>query len=333
MATSPSLRILASQKAIQSLEQALQTEKWSGLVGKVSFISSETITPEYDFDIAFVSRDVTATSTKQHLIPSTQAFYDLLANSRQLKWVHVHSAGVDRPIFVSLIEKGVRVSNSSGSNSTVVANAALAGILALNRHLPRLWKAQQEHRWLPLVSAPFVTRDIEGQTAVILGRGPIAKRLEKSLRGLGMECKLVGFSTTTHPNAATSAYHFSQIDALLPDADWLVLACPLTNETQHLIDQQKLDLLPSRACIINIARGEIIVESDLIDALQSQKLTGAYLDVFEIEPLSSNSPLWDLENVILTPHAAGHSDGNEKRVLHMFLENLQEYLSQEMRKP
>jgi phosphoglycerate dehydrogenase-like enzyme len=326
MTTSARLRILASQKAIQSLELALQTEKWSAIANQVSFIPAETITPEQDFDVAFVSRDVTATSTKQHLIPSTQAFYDLLANSSQLKWVHIHSAGVDRPIFVSLIEKGVRVSNSSGSNSTVVANAALAGILALNRHFPRLWKAQQEHRWMPLVSAPFITRDIEEQTAVILGRGPIAKRLEKSLQELGMVCKLVGFSQAANPNG--SEYHYSQIDTLLPNADWLVLACPLTTETRYFINKQKLDLLPNRACIINIARGEIIVESDLIDALQSNRISGAYLDVFEVEPLSRNSRLWDLENVILTPHAAGHSAGNEKRVLDMFLYNLQEYIYQ-----
>jgi phosphoglycerate dehydrogenase-like enzyme len=324
IATDRTLRILASQEAIQSLKIALETDKWSAIANKVSFIAAETIQAGQDFDIAFVSRDVTATSTKHQIIPSTQRFYDLLAQSSDLQWVHIHSAGVDRPIYVSLVEKGVQVSNSSGSNSTIVATSALAGILALNRHFPKLWKAQQEHRWLPLVSAPFATRDIEGQTAVIVGRGPIGKHLAMLLQELGVRCKMVGFSQSA--DAKNSEYHYSQIDTLLPDADWLVLACPLSNETRHFINKRRLSLLPSRASVINIARGEIVVEIDLIEALQMNKLSGAYLDVFEEEPLSKNSPLWDLENVILTPHSAGHSEGNQNRVLNMFLQNLQEFL-------
>jgi phosphoglycerate dehydrogenase-like enzyme len=101
-----------------------------------------------------------------------------------------------------------------------------------------------------------------------------------------------------------------------------VLACPLSNETRNLIDQSTINLLPDGARIINIARGEIICEADLISALQSQKLAGAYLDVFASEPLDVQSPLWSMDKVILTPHSAGHSAGNEARVLELFVENL-----------
>jgi phosphoglycerate dehydrogenase-like enzyme len=109
---------------------------------------------------------------------------------------------------------------------------------------------------------------------------------------------------------------------VLPKAQWLVLACPLSNETRNLIDQSTINLLPDGARIINIARGEIICEADLISALQSQKLAGAYLDVFASEPLDVQSPLWSMDKVILTPHSAGHSAGNEARVLELFVENL-----------
>jgi phosphoglycerate dehydrogenase-like enzyme len=108
----------------------------------------------------------------------------------------------------------------------------------------------------------------------------------------------------------------------LPQADWLILACPLTAETRELIDQRALALLPRDAHLINVARGEVVNEPHLIEALQKQQLAGAFLDVFAHEPLAAESPLWSLPNVIVTPHAAGHSDGHYRRVAQVFLDNL-----------
>jgi phosphoglycerate dehydrogenase-like enzyme len=115
---------------------------------------------------------------------------------------------------------------------------------------------------------------------------------------------------------------FDSIDSALPTTDWVILMCPLTPKTRGLINARRLNLLPPGAGLVNVSRGEVVVERDLIEALQNGRLGSAYLDVFEHEPLPQTSPLWNLPNVILTPHSAGFSAGNELRVSHMFLDNL-----------
>ena len=109
---------------------------------------------------------------------------------------------------------------------------------------------------------------------------------------------------------------------MLPGADWLVLACPPTPQTRSLVGARALALLPRHAGLVNGARGEVVDEVALVEALRESRLAGAYLDVFATEPLAADSPLWDLPNVIVTPHSAGFSDGNEARVAQMFLDNL-----------
>jgi phosphoglycerate dehydrogenase-like enzyme len=119
---------------------------------------------------------------------------------------------------------------------------------------------------------------------------------------------------------------FDQLNMVLPRTDWLILACPLTDTTHGLVNAAALQALPQGAHLINVARGEVVVQNDLIDVLQSGHLGGAFLDVFEHEPLPADSPLWTLPNVMVTPHAAGHSDGNAGRVNRMFLDGLQRWL-------
>jgi len=121
--------------------------------------------------------------------------------------------------------------------------------------------------------------------------------------------------------------HFDQMHTMLPRTDWLVLACPLTATTRGLVNAQMLQALPPGAHLINVARGEVVVQDELIAVLQSGHLGGAFLDVFEHEPLPAESPLWSLPNVMVTPHAAGHSDGNAERVNQMFLNNLERWMS------
>jgi phosphoglycerate dehydrogenase-like enzyme len=275
------------------------------------------------FDAALISRDVTATSTKQKIVPSTQVFYDLLLNSPDLKWVQIHSAGADRQIYLDLMKQGVSISGSSGVNALVVMQNAIAGILMLARKFPQMLKAQREHHWDSLINYPL-PEDLSGQTAVIVGRGPIGDAIAKALHVFGVKTISVGFNAALKEQQASAEdlIHISRLHQVLPQAQWLVLACPLSDETRGLIDREALNLLPSGAHIINIARGEIINEPDLIAAVQSKKLGGAYLDVFASEPLDPASPLWDMENVIATPHSAGHSAGNEQRVLELFVSNL-----------
>ena len=313
------LRILVSPNALPDLESLLSKE--TGL--SVELLNSAVQKPGVQFDAALISRDVTATSTKQKIIPSTQVFYDLLLSSPDLRWVQIHSAGADRQIYLDLMKQGVSISGSSGVNAPVVMQNAIAGILMLARKFPQMLKAQTEHRWDSLINYPL-PEDLSGQTAVIVGRGPIGDAIAKALHVFGVKTISVGFNAALKEQQPPKddLIHISRLHQVLPQAQWLVLACPLSNETRGLIDREALNLLPSGAHIINIARGEIINEPDLIAALQSKKLGGAYLDVFASEPLDPASPLWDMENVIVTPHSAGHSAGNEQRVLELFVSNL-----------
>jgi phosphoglycerate dehydrogenase-like enzyme len=314
------LRILLSARTRTAIAQRL-----AGELGDQAhvIVEADEVHPGADADIAFVSRDVTGRSTKHEVLPATQRFHDLLRGARSLRWVHTHSAGADRSIFGELRARGVEVTTSSGANAGVVAQSAVAGLLALARDLPRLLAAQRERRWAPDIDR--MPRDLAGQTAVIVGWGPVGRNIAALLSALGLRCIAVRRSAGAPDAAAVEIVGYHDLYAVLPRADWLVLACPLTDRTRGLIDGAALRLLPRGARIINVARGEVVVERELIAGLESGKPAGAYLDVFEHEPLPAQSPLWSLPNVIATPHCAGHSDGNEERVAQMFLANVRRW--------
>lgn len=313
------LRILLSPQARQALAPAI-----AGLLGprpyEIVTVEDFHDAPPADVDLAFISRDVTGLSTKQVRTESSEAFYDVLRASAELRWVHIHSAGADRPVYSELRARGVQVSTSSGANAEVVAQTALAGLLALARRFPQLMAAQQARRWAPLVSQP--PRDLAGQTAVVVGWGPIGQRIGAFLRMLGLRLVVVRHGASHALEEGIEMVNFATLALALPRADWLLLACPLTGQTRGLVNRDLLAALPAGACLVNVARGEVVVERDLIEALQQGRLGGACLDVFEHEPLAKDSPLWGLANVIVTPHSAGHSDGNYRRVADMFLSNL-----------
>ncbi|WP_312537933.1 D-2-hydroxyacid dehydrogenase [Achromobacter mucicolens] len=276
-----------------------------------------------DVDVAFISRDVTGLSTKHRVLEPLEAFYVTLRRSPKLAWVHVHSAGADRPIFGELKARGVRVTTSSGANAQVVAQTALAAILSLAREFPRLFDAQRARTWTPLIGG-LLPRDLAGQTAVIVGWGPIGQTLAGYLRMLGLNVIAVR-SAATPPADGVETYAFEDLARIAGRADWLVLACPLSDRTRGLVNARVLAAMAPHARLVNVARGEIVAEAELIEALRAKTLAGAYLDVFEHEPLDAESPLWTLPNAFVTPHSAGHSDGNEARVDRIFLDYLRQW--------
>jgi phosphoglycerate dehydrogenase-like enzyme len=313
------LRLLLSQQALAQQGAAI-AQVFGARAYELVTIEQAVAGARSDIDLAFISRDVTGLSTKHELAPGLQACYAVLRRSQGLRWVHIHSAGADRDIYVELRARGVSVSTSSGANAEVVAQTALAGLLALARRFPQLMAAQREHRWAPLIGSAL-PRDLGGQTAVLVGWGPIGQRIGAFLRLLGLRLVVVR-TRATPPQDGIEFVGFGDLPAVLPRADWLLLACPLTPLTRGLVDARALAALPRGAGLINVARGEVVVEADLIAALRAGQLGGAFLDVYEHEPLPAASPLWDLPNVIAMPHSAGHSDGNAARVAAMFLDNL-----------
>ncbi|MDP2004392.1 MAG: NAD(P)-dependent oxidoreductase [Rubrivivax sp.] len=274
---------------------------------------------------AFISRDITGLSTKHQPLEALSACYAVLRASPDLAWVQAHSAGADRPIYPELRARGVAVSTASGANAGVVAATALAGLLALSRRFPQLIAAQLERRWAPLVGAGPLPPDLFGQTVVLVGWGPIAQALQPHLALLGMKVIVVRRGSASAGTDIETVSH-DQLHTVLPRAHWLLLACPLTAETRGLVDAAALACLPAGAQLINVARGEVVVEAALVVALQSGHLAGAYLDVFEHEPLDASSPLWGLPGVLLTPHSAGQSAGHAARVAAIFADNLGRWL-------
>ena len=314
-------RILLSD--LTASELAPQLTEIFGHQGYRHVTAKEIHAGTTDADLCFVSRDITGHSTKQNILPDTQYFYDALKLSRDLQWLQVHSAGADRQIFLDLIARGVMLTTSSGASASLVAQTALTGLLSLARRFPQLAAAQRAHVWAPFFKTGLPP-DLEGQTATIVGWGPIGRKLGAWLTALGLKLIVVRQEHTSLVEGAR-VVSFSQFKAVLPETDWLVLACPLTTQTTQLINAEALALMQPSAHIINISRGAVIDEPAMIEVLNNGRLAGAYLDVFAQEPLASDSPLWDMPNVIATPHTAGFSAGILQRMSQMFIQNLKHW--------
>ncbi len=320
------MKILLSEKSLQSLRQKIE-KMMAGQPFECVTFESAIASGRRDFDAAFISRDVTGLSTKHELAPSLKACYQVLDETQSLRWVHIHSAGADRDIYVRLKARGVQVATSSGANADVVAQTALAGLLALSRKFPQLVHAMHERKWAPLLGSTLPP-DLEGQTVVMVGWGPIGQRLAQFLTVLGLHLVVVRQSqhATAQPaKQLPEMITFEMLEGVLPNTDWLVLVCPLTEKTRGLVNAKRMSLMKPSAGLVNVSRGEVVVEKDLIQALQTGVLGSAYLDVFEHEPLPQESALWQMPNVIVTPHSAGFSSGNEPRVSQMFLSNLKQW--------
>ena len=186
----------------------------------------------------FISRDITAGSTKHQIEASTQYVYDALLKSKTLQWVHIHSAGVDRQIFLDLMARGVTITSSSGASASLVAQTALTGLLSLARRFPQLAAAQRAHVWAPFMKTGLPP-DLEGQTATIVGWGPIGQKLGAWLTALGLKIIVVRQSATSLIEN-TRVVSFDSFNQILPETDWLVLACPLTKQTTNLVSKDAI---------------------------------------------------------------------------------------------
>ena len=271
-------------------------------------------------EVAYLTRDWTHSPNNYY-----PKFCDAILASQNLKWVHFTSAGIDQHAFVpSLVQRGVKLTTSPGSNGEPVAQTAITGLLMLARRFPVWLNAQRRHAWEPIRGGD-APPDLRGQTVMVVGLGTVGTLVGRFCKALGMY--VIGIRRTPHRGgAALDEIHSpAKFVELLPRCQWLVLSCPYTNETHHLVNAKALAALPRGAGIVNIARGGLIEEPALIDALRSGEIGGAYLDVFEQEPLPTSSPLWDLPNVIVTPHNASISNGNDWRSSEMFFANLEKW--------
>ena len=267
-------------------------------------------------DLAFFSGDIVPDYSRQ--------FFSALRKAPGLAWLHVFNAGVDHPIYAEMLERGVRLTTSAGTAARPIAQTAVTALLMLARNFPRWLESQRVRRWDPM-RATEAPRDLEGQTAVIVGLGHIGREIARLLQAFGLKVIGVRRRPPEPGDPIDELYAPQELAEVLPRADWLIIACPLTEETRGLVDAGALSKLPRGARIINVARGEIVDENALIDALRSGHLGGAYLDVFQKEPLPPDSPLWGLPNVYVTPHNSPAASGNDQRVFDVFVENLRRW--------
>lgn len=266
-------------------------------------------------EIAFLTRDL---RFSEHYA----AFGEAVAAAPHLKWMHFVSTAIDQhPFLPELTRRKIRFTTSAGSNGEPVAQTALAGLLMLARHFPRWWVAQGRREWVPL-RGEAVPRDLRGQTVLIVGMGTIGATVARFCQALGMHVIGVRRRTRQPSDPVHEMHTLAALPEVLPRCDWVVLACPLTPETRHIIHAGTLARLPRGARLVNVARGAVVDEPALVAALANGQLGGAYLDVYEKEPLPADSPLWDLPNVIVSPHNASASSGNNDRAMKIFLANL-----------
>jgi phosphoglycerate dehydrogenase-like enzyme len=248
---------------------------------------------------------------------------ECLAPHAKLKWLQTWSAGVDSLPLEEFESKNFTVTSANGVHAYPISETIFALMLGLTRNIHTYVKNQQEKIW----HHSGLKLEIHEKTVGIIGVGAIGKEVAKLSKAFGM--KVLGVRHSGKPDSfVDEMYTTSQLHSVLPNCDYIVVTLPLTKETTGLLGMEEFSLMKSSAFLINIGRGEIIVEEDLINALNQGIIAGAGLDVFEKEPLSNDSPLWEMDNVIITPHTSGSTEHYNKRVIEdIFIPNLKTYIN------
>ena len=248
---------------------------------------------------------------------------ELLRSAPSIGWIHTGSAGFDWVAVPEVETRGIVVSRSADVMSIPMAEFAFGAILAHAKHLPELYDAQRRHAWEPPMHA-----ELYGKTLLIIGTGSIGSRVGALGRAFGMRAVGVKRDGASLPTM-DEVHRPDAIDRLLPGADYVVLATPATPETRGMIDARRLALMSPHAYLVNIARGALLVEDDLVAALEAGQIAGACLDAFTVEPLPTDHPLWDAPNVFISPHASYRTPEIRARVFQEFGDNLERFLAGE----
>lgn len=236
-----------------------------------------------------------------------------------LKWIHTSSIGVDPLLTPEMLASEVVVTNSRGVCERPIAEWVLGVILMFTKDLRTTLNLQREHRWLHRE-----TESLLGRRALVVGPGPVGREIVKLLRAAGMRVTVVGRSERVDEELGP-VMSVDDLPSALGSADDVILALPHSPQTQGLFNADLLSRMTPGARIVNVGRGAVLVEQDLLSALDSGHLGGAALDVFEREPLPKESPLWDYPNVLVSPHASGDLIGWRSRVVESFVTNLKRW--------
>ena len=244
----------------------------------------------------------------------------------KLKWVQTWSAGVNALPLESLEEMKVQITTANGVHAYPISETIFALLLAFTRKIDTYVKQQQTKTWYH----SHMKQEIHKKTIGIVGVGKIGKETAKIAKAFGMTVLGVRHSGKSE-EFVDEMFTQEQLKEVLPKCDYVIVTLPLTSETKSMFGAKEFELMKSTAFFINIGRGPIVIQDELIHALHEGQIAGAGLDVFETEPLPQSSPLWEMDNVIITPHTSGNTEFYDTRLIEeIFIPNLLNYLSGEV---
>ena len=248
------------------------------------------------------------------------SFNDIHAFS-SLKYIHTTSAGLDHMPMDYIRKRGIKLCNAHDVYSIPMAEFALCGVLQLYKDMEGFRKYQREHVWHKVSSLP----EMGGKKVCVIGAGSIGTETAKRFSAMG--CIVTGLCRHPVPKLYYDAVaHIDCLNDILRESDIVISTVPLNAETRHMIDAEKFECMRDGAVFVNLSRGGIVDTAALIDAMQSKKLSGAVIDVFEEEPLPADSPLWDIENMIITPHSSFAGENNTQRLFDLLYSDTKEWL-------
>lgn len=252
--------------------------------------------------------------------------------AKKLKWIHSPAAAVHQLMFPDLVNSGVMVTNARDVHGPVVAEHVIALIFALAKKIPLAVRMQEKHIWAKgtMFQERPPAREVAGATVGLVGLGSIGKEVAKRASALGMRV----VATREHPEKGGSlgverVFGSKDLDEMLTESDYVVLAAPITSDTEGIMNAERIGKMKSEAYLINVSRGPLVDNAALIEALSTRRIGGAALDVFDREPLPPESPLWNLENLLITPHSAAITEKLWPRHYELVRENLRRFLAGE----
>jgi phosphoglycerate dehydrogenase-like enzyme len=283
------------------------------------------VAPDVDF-VPFGDRDdMLSKLPRAHALYGGSPREDVLESCDLLRWVHMSSAGVDRYYSRELAARGVTLTRGSGAYGVPISEHVLAMMLAFTRGLPQYIRQQTRREW----HRTATISEISGKVLGVYGMGDIGSDLARKAHALGMRVYGLARRDREAPPYVEALWTPDRLDDLLAASDFLAACAPLTNATRGRFGAREFAVMKDTAYFFNIGRGAVAVQADLEAALSAGEIAGAGLDVTDPEPLPEDSPLWDMENVILTPHVSGGSDGTPDRVTEIVLENVRRFAAGE----
>lgn len=248
-----------------------------------------------------------------------EVFDGFIAAMPHLRWIQALTTGTDRIEAIPDLPPGVIVTAARGFHGPQMSELAFLFMLSLSRDYPAMAANQKAHRW-----TRWPQKLLLGKTVVLLGVGAVGEELAKRCHAFGMN--VIGVDAVRKSAPGVDAMHTPErLKELASAADFLVVLVPYTAETHHLVDAGVLDAMKPTGVLINISRGPVVDEAALVRTLTAKRIAGAGLDVFQTEPLPADSPLWDLPNVMITPHVGGMSDIYAEQVMPVLIDNIAAY--------